>query len=134
MLADLCLHHLGAAARSIEKELLSYEALGYTVCSPYFTDPVQGIRGVFLEAPGQPRLELLENAGPTGPLDGWLQRGVKIYHFAYHTPDIEISVQQAVERLKAKVIVPITHAEYFAKICFLMLPNMLMIEFVQLKP
>lgn len=131
MTGDLVLHHLGVATRSIEKELPCYQALGYTAGSEPFIDEKQGIRGLFISAPGQPSLELLENLGPSGPLDDCLSRGMKVYHFAYETKDIESSAQALVKGSGARIIVPPTEARYFRKICFLMLPNMLLVELVQ---
>lgn len=128
---DLVLHHLGVATRSIERELPCYEAVGYRVASAPFIDQKQGVKGLFVEAPGQPTLELLENIGPGGPLDDCLARGIKIYHFAYAVGDIDAAVSDLTRRAGARVIVPATGAVCFKKICFLMLPNMLMIEMVQ---
>ena len=131
MLNGLTLHHLGVATRSIERELPCYEALGYRAVSDPFTDAGQGIRGLFVKAQGQPTLELLENLGPSGPLDDCLARGIKIYHFSYETTDIDAALKALAERTGAKVIVPVTEASYFHRVCFVMLPNMLLVELVQ---
>lgn len=131
MLPELTLHHLGVATRSIARELPYYEALGYVARSAIFTDERQGIRGLFIEAAGQPTLELLENLGPSGPLDDCLTRGIKVYHFAYEARDIEAAAAALTAEAGARVVVPVTGASYFSKICFLMLPNMLLVELVQ---
>lgn len=131
MLADLSLHHIGVATKALSAELPVFKGLGYTACSDFFIDPVQKIRGIFLIAPGQPCLELLENLEATGPLDSWLQKGIKFYHFAYETPDIQAAMDKLARGHKAKVIVPPTDAVYFTKVCFLIFPTMMLVELVQ---
>lgn len=128
---DLPLHHIGVATRSIECELPAYLSLGYQRVFRAFHDPAQGIRGQFISCPNGPALELLENSGANGPLDSWLQRGVKLYHMAYQTRNIEYDADVLREECRAKIIVPIMPAVFFEKICFAMLPNMLLIELVQ---
>ncbi len=130
---NLRLHHIGVATRGIARELPGFEALGYKPDGDYFTDQTQKIRGLFISAPGQPVLELLENLHTSGPLDSCLAKGIKFYHFAYATDNIERSRDELAAKHGAKVIVPVTAAEYFKKVCFLMLPNMMMIELVQLQ-
>ena len=127
----LPLHHIGVATRGIEKELPFFEAVGYAPVSPLFTDPARRIRGRFVAAPGQPTLELLENIDDSGPLDSCLKNGVKFYHLAYASTDIEADCATLATQHRAKVIVPLTPAVYFARVCFLILPNMLMIELVE---
>lgn len=126
-------HHIGVATKSIEKELSVFKTLGYRPVSDIFTDEIQNIRGLFIEAPGQPCLELLENLTPEGPLMSCLQKGIKFYHFAYETEDMDADVAFLSQEKKARIIVPVTVADYFERICFLMLPNMMMIELVEKK-
>lgn len=124
-------HHIGVATRSIEKELPIYTLLGYEPEGECFEDELQGIRGLFLTAKNQPRLELLENLEGSHTLDTPLASGQKYYHLAYRTPNIE----QAAEILtgnRAKVMSGMKQSSYFGKrICFLMLPNMSMVELVE---
>lgn len=127
----LRLHHIGVATKNIEAERPFFEALGYTPASAVFTDAGQKIRGQFMTAPGQPTLELLENMNENGPLDGPLRRGQKLYHLAYETDDMTADCERLTSRHGAKIIVPPTPADYFRRICFLMLPNLLLVELVQ---
>lgn len=127
------LNHIGVATKDIERELKIFEKLGYKVASDVFVDQIQKIRGIFIEAENQPRLELLENLTEDGPLNSHLARGNKFYHFAYETSDIEKDLEILCKETKAMVIVPITVAVYFEKICFVMLPNMMIVELVQLR-
>ena len=127
---SLKFHHIGVACRSIERELKYFEILGYRPIGDTFIDPKQSIRGLFITADGQPCLELLENVSDDGPLTGWLTKGVKFYHYAYETNDIEQDVQQLVSN-GAIVVKPITDAVYFKRVCFLMLKNMMLVELVE---
>ncbi len=129
---DFPLHHIGVATQGIEKELRVFEQLGYRAQSAPFVDEQQKVRGLFIAAPGCPTLELLEHTGTSGPLDLWLKKGVKFYHFSYHVPDIEQALGMVLGIEHAKVVVPVTSATYFKKICFVMLPNMLLVELVEL--
>lgn len=90
MLENLKFHHIGVATKNIEKELKIYEKMGYKPSSDIFVDETQKIRGVFIEAEGHPRLELLENLNSDGPLTTYLKKGIKFYHFAYESDDIEL--------------------------------------------
>ena len=130
-LPDLTLHHIGVVTRSIKEELPVFGLLGYRGVSGIFTEPGQKVRGMFIGAPGQPTLELLENAGSTGPLDSPLRRGIKFYHFAYAVPDVEAELANVLATCRARVVVPVTRSDYFNKLCFVMLPNMLLVEFVE---
>lgn len=124
-------HHIGVATKSIEKELPIYAMLGYTKESDFFEDAAQGIRGLFLEAKNHPRLELLENLPESHTLDKQLASNNKMYHTAYYVGDIEKAIE-VLTRNRAKIISPLKNSVYFGKrICFLMLPNMSMIELLE---
>lgn len=130
-------HHLGIATASMAEELQFYAMLGYTPSTPIFTDEAQGIRGQFIchqhtHTTSAPMLELLENLHGSGPLDACLQKGVKIYHMAYASTDIEEDAKNLAAQ-GAKVIQPVRTAVFFAKVCFLMLRNRQLIELVALR-
>ena len=125
------LHHIGVATKDFEKELSVFERLGYSQSSDYFSDPAQKIHGVFLSAAGQPTLELLANIDDSGPLTTFLRQGIKFYHFAYEVAKIEQACADVLHKAGAKLVTPITSAVVFSKLCFVMLPNMMLIELVQ---
>ena len=129
---NLKLHHIGVATKNIEKEIAYFKMLGYKECSEFFIDEIQKIKGIFIEAENQPRLELLENLTEEGPLKSFLSKGNKFYHFAYETQNINIDYKKFINK-GAIPVVKITKATYFDKICFLMLKNMMLIELVQLQ-
>ena len=129
----LNLHHIGVASKNIEQEFEIFKRLGYTKVSEVFTEPVQKIKGLFISAKGQPTLELLENLTQDGPLTNLLKKRTKFYHFAYTTNNIEQDTENFVQELNAFVITPPHQSTYFEKICFMMLPNQMIIELVQEK-
>lgn len=134
MLDWLKLHHIGVATKDYKKELLTFSSLGYEVVGSPFKDDVQKVKGIFIEAANQPRLELLENIDKkAGPLLSYLRRGIKFYHFAYETFDIYNDIGILTEHSRAKIVVPITGTESFDKICFLSLPNSMLIELAQVR-
>ena len=133
MQQTLKLHHIGVATRGINKELEIFAKLGYERCSEIFEDHIQKMKGVFIKAPNQPCLELIEGIGEQNPVKSHVLKGNKFYHFAYETKNIKKDMENFVKNYNAKVIVPITTATYFDKICFLLLPNMMIIELVQVK-
>ncbi|RDU66517.1 hypothetical protein CQA53_03485 [Helicobacter didelphidarum] len=89
---SLPIHHIGVATRSIEKEWLVFEKLGF-VKEADFVDTTQGVRGEFIipRNPHYPayRFELLENLNGEGVLDSYLANNTKMYHIAYESKNIE---------------------------------------------
>ena len=133
MSETLKLHHIGVATRNIEKEFEVFSKLGYEKCSDIFEDKTQNMKGLFIKEQNQPCLELIEGIGEQNPVKSHILKGNKFYHFAYETKNIEEDLKDFVEYKKAKIIVPITKASYFEKLCFVLLPNMMIIELVELK-
>lgn len=124
-------HHIGVAVKDISKEFGVFSFLGYTKESALFTDETQGIQGLFLAAKNQPRLELLCDINDSGTVAPHIKNGNKMYHFAYTVANIEKAVDVLVKS-RAQIISPLKQSSYFGKrICFLMLPNMYMIELVE---
>ncbi len=127
---NLEFHHVSWACDNIQVEEEKLKVLGYTREGTVFEDQVQGIRGSFLTGQS-PRIELLEQLPGSTVLRPWLQAGIKIYHFAYRTRDIQRSIDE-LSAAGAKLIVNPVSAVAFSnrKIAFLMLPNRFMIELI----
>lgn len=124
-------HHIAVATDNIEKEFEGYRMLGYTRESNVFEDNKRGIRVLFIVAPNQPRLELLENLPTSHVLDRWLMTRNKMYHFAYKVSNME-SMIKVFNKNKIKMLSSLEQSTYFGKrICFLLLPNMNMIELIE---
>jgi len=127
------LHHIGIASRNIEKDVLFFSTLGYAPSVPVRDDPPTGIRVLFLSAPGQPDLELVQNLGKDGPMTVHLQARRKIFHFAYETDDIEMDSKKLMDEQSATPLVPITQSDSpeIAAWCYLACRNMMILELVQ---
>ncbi|EHC5633084.1 GNAT family N-acetyltransferase [Campylobacter coli] len=124
-------HHIGIACDNIEKEFFSYKFLGYFKEDCAFIDTNQGVRGQFIVAANQPRLELLENLPNSDTLNHWLASSIKMYHFGYIVEDIE-KAQKIFKQLGAKLISPLKYSIYFKKrICFLVLKNSFIVELIE---
>lgn len=130
--SDLAFHHVGVACSDIETEAARLAILGYAREGSSFSDPRQGVRGLFL-AGQAPRLELLEPLAHSegGVLTPWLDKGIKLYHLAYETPSVPASVE-ALRQERGKLIVPPVPAVAFGgrEIAFVMLRNQVLIELI----
>lgn len=124
--------HIGVATKSIEKEIPFFSALGYETNGQIFEDNKQGIKGLFIHANNQPPLELLENLDGFNTLDPILLNKTKFYHFSYKVENYEAAINYF-QSLRAKIISPSKLSSYFkGRICFVVLPNMLMIELIEI--
>jgi methylmalonyl-CoA/ethylmalonyl-CoA epimerase len=123
-------HHVGYACRDLDAELSGLAALAYAEVGERFTDPVQGVNGLFCEG-GGPRLELLAPLPGSDVLDPWLRGPAKLYHLAYEVQDIDVALER-VTRDGARVVRPSVPAVAFdgRPIAFLMLRNRLLVEYI----
>ncbi|SJN57296.1 hypothetical protein VR7878_02228 [Vibrio ruber DSM 16370] len=124
-------HHIGVATRNIEQEFATYRILGYKREGGVFHDENQGVKGQFITAKNQPRLELLENLEGSNTLNKWLDNGIKNYHFAYLVDNIESAITSLGFK-RFRIISPLKKSTYFGKrICFLVMSNRFMIELIE---
>lgn len=124
-------HHLGIASNSIISEINNYFQIGYTRCGAIFVDEAQGIRGVFMEGDGCPRLEILENIEGSSTLDKWLTQSSRIYHVAYFIEKLD-DFLELTSKIRWKTLRAKTYSPYFqSQICFLMAPNKQIIELIE---
>lgn len=130
--AKLQFHHIGVACRDLDVETRPYALLGYAPVGADFVDPLQGICGRFLEGPG-PRLELVCPAsGSDGILGGTLDRGTKMYHLAFMAEDLDAALEAAVRGRGKLVSGPVPAVAFGGRrICFLFLPNMMLVELIE---
>jgi LAO/AO transport system kinase len=95
--AEARIDHLGIAVRSLDQALKFYEGqlgLGVSMRETVTQEKVN----VAMLPLGEPRIELLEPAGPDSVIAKFLQtRGEGLHHVALRVPDL----QAAVERLRA---------------------------------
>jgi methylmalonyl-CoA/ethylmalonyl-CoA epimerase len=127
-------HHIGVACNSLDREAEGFKHLRYMPEGPDFEDPIQGIQGRFLVGQG-PRVELLSPLRPGGVLDPWLRRGAKMYHLAYLVADLPLELARLQATGARLVAVPVPAVAFGGRaIAFLMLPNMMLVEFIQEVP
>lgn len=128
---SLSFHHIGVACRDLQVEIERLAPLGYVLEGSFFVDETQGVEGAFLVG-GGPRLEVLRPLRGHGVLSPWLKAGTKLYHLAYTAGDQLQEEASALRRQGAKVVVSPVAATAFggAEICFLIMPNMLLVELI----
>ena len=124
-------HHIGIACRNIGKEEVAFQMLGYQFEETVFVDQLQGIQGKFGTARNQPCIELLQNTEESDTLTPYLNKGIKLYHYAYLANGIE-GAGEYLKKIGAILISPMKQSAYFgSRICFYILPNRMMIELIE---
>jgi methylmalonyl-CoA/ethylmalonyl-CoA epimerase len=128
---SLSFHHIGVACRDLHSEMQRLAPLGYRQEGSIFVDETQGVEGAFLVG-GGPRLEILRPLTTDGVLGPWLKSGTKLYHLAYAVGlDMQSELTTFYARGAKQVVSPVPAIAFGgAKICFLMLPNMLLVELI----
>lgn len=125
-------HHIGVACRDFESEEKNFARLGYRPESSDVFDPIQGVHIRFLVG-GGPRLELLRNHAEPGVLTSWLQKGIRLYHLAYETPDIAASSRHLAVAGAKQVSAPVPAVAFGGRlVSFHLLANLIMIELISL--
>lgn len=124
-------HHIGCATNSLDKEEKVFYSLGYKKIGNDFIDPIQGVKGCFLQGNG-PQIELLENLKNSETLTPWLDAGIKFYHFAYLVDDMQNALAW-VKSCRARIVVSPVPAVAFDNnlISFAMLRNGILVEFIE---
>lgn len=126
-------HHIGVACLNLDREAERFAVLGYRAEAPDFEDPIQGVRGRFLVGAG-PRMELLVSTKPGGVLAPWLKTGQKMYHLAYEVDDIEHARAQLLASGAKTTVEPVPAVAFGGrKISFLLLPNLLLVELIEMR-
>lgn len=131
---NLPIHHIGVACKNLEKEKKIFEKLGF-IKEADFIDERQGVKGEFVIPKNnlfpQYRFELLSNLHENGVLDNYLKNKTKMYHIAYESKNIQNDLNLLCDN--GIIVIDIMKASYFAKLCFIMMSNNLLIELVELK-
>lgn len=131
LVGDFDFHHIGVATSDIRKEFAVFSLFGYTKEGEEFEDSEQGIKGQFIVAKNQPRLELLSNLQGSNTISEFIERNNKMYHFGYTTTNID-KAYEVLLNSKAHVISPMKQSVYFGKrICFLLMSNRFIIELIE---
>lgn len=123
--------HVAVACVDIQKEINSFIYLGYEPESPVFEDQVQGIRGVFLQNKTGPRVELISNLEGSNTVSPYIEKGIKIYHFAYKVANFDKSIS-FFKKAGARQIKKTENSVYYgSRITFFLLPNLVMFEIIE---
>jgi methylmalonyl-CoA/ethylmalonyl-CoA epimerase len=124
-------HHVGLACRDMDREEAGLSALGYARVGAPFSDPRQGIAGLFLDGPG-PQLELLAPLEGSSVLDPWLAGRAKMYHLAYEVPEFDKAIAAAQAAGGRIVSEPVPSVAFDGRrICFVMLRNLFLVELIE---
>ena len=133
---QLELDHLGIIVKSIEKEIEVYRKLGYICDSEIFQDDILKMRGIFVKPLCDKgyKIELIEDRSESKALYKIMNSQCgKIYHLAFRIKALEEQLDQILNQLDAKILLPITESTYYKKVCFIFLPNAQIIELVEYK-
>ncbi|WP_413561333.1 VOC family protein [Bdellovibrio sp. HCB209] len=124
-------HHIGYATSTIEKDLESYTALGFTKDGDFFTDPIQKIKGVFLRL-GDYRLELLAPLSEDSPINGFINKKIKMYHHGFTVNNFD-EAMIFLKNLRAILLSPPAPSVAFngKRIAFFMLKNRDIVEIIE---
>ena len=125
-------HHVGYACRDLAADLAGLAELGYVAAGEPFTDPVQGVTGLFCEGPG-PRMELLAPLPGSAVLDPWLRGPARMYHLAYELTGLAGALDAAVAADARIVAEPVGAVAFGGRpIAFVMLRTRLLVELIEL--
>lgn len=86
-------HHVGIATDSIDSFSRRINDVS-TGEAKDFADPLQGIRGRFIEI-GNMNLEILEPLDDDDTLSPWLSVGNRIYQIAFEVDDLDAEIESA---------------------------------------
>jgi methylmalonyl-CoA/ethylmalonyl-CoA epimerase len=124
-------HHIGLACRRLADEYDGLAAMGYSQEGDPITDPIQMVKVQFFVG-GGPRVELVEPQSDKSPAMGWLNRGAKLYHFAYKVGDLDAAMHFLENRGFAAVSEPAPAVAFaMRRIVFMMSPSMVLVELVE---
>ena len=123
-------HHAGMATASIDRALGRLSDVGIGEVTE-FVDPLQGVRGMFVEI-GDSRVELLEPIDGDETLAPWLEHGNRVYQIAFEVDDLDAEIEQARSNRVRIVREPLPAVAFGGRrVAFLMpLPGML-IELIE---
>ena len=125
--------HVGVAVRDIDAAAEQFAALfGAVPDSEVVYDPRQQVRLRLIKM-GNLRIELIEPAAETSPLDSIIKRGIAIYHVCHEVSDLDAELSR-LQASGVKVVSPPKPAAAFGdrRVAFVMCQG-LMIELLESK-
>lgn len=123
-------HHVGMATESVVRARARLNILGSETSSE-FTDPLQGVKGVFVEL-GDTLIELLEPLPGDETLLPWLQEGNRVYQIAFETNDLDRQLDEMRSRGVLVVREPLPAVAFDGRrVAFLMPLPGLLVELIE---
>ena len=84
------LHHIGFVVPTLDAGHSMFRALGFTVDTPEYNDPVQKVTVQFIRPGSEVLIELIAPVDEKSPVSRFLtQRGAGLHHLCYEVPDID---------------------------------------------
>jgi methylmalonyl-CoA/ethylmalonyl-CoA epimerase len=119
-------HHTGLATSSVDRALSRLSDVGIGDITE-FVDPLQGVRGIFVDV-GDSRIEILEPLEGDDTLSPWLENGNRMYQIAFEVDDLDEEIERARSRKVRVVREPLPAVAFNGRrVAFLMpLPGMLL--------
>lgn len=129
--AGFMFDHIGYATQALDKDRDQFTGLGYRQQGDVFIDPIQGVRGCFMNGQG-PCIELLENLPDADTLTPWINAGIRMYHMAYRVDDLAAAMAWANGQRARVIVAPIAATAFSGRrICFIMFRNGQMLELIE---
>ena len=138
------LNHIGFVTNNIEEFLEVLRLLGLKEATRPFVNPLQGVAASFVKMYGDEEvyLEVLEPAGEGSPIAGFLsKRGGGIHHICFEVDDLDKTTAFLLENGFKMVVSPQDceaydinldrRCETKSRIAFFMLPDRLLVEFIE---
>lgn len=134
MIENLRFHHIGIAARSIDKCIKAYGELGFAA-SEIVIEPSQNVKIAFLSKAGHPLMEVIEPLSDESPVSRIIQNsGTTPYHICYEVDDIEKTAEDLEDKRFRMLFEPlVSEAMDHGLFCYLFSPDIGLIELYQKK-
>lgn len=136
------LNHIGLVSQNMAEFVKIFRLLGLDEVTHPETDPLQKVSASFITADGEVHIEILEPTDDSSPITHFLKkRGAGLHHLCFEVDDIKEIADKLVKEGFQMVCPPVDCAAYDrsfkrrcrqpTKIAFLLLPNKILIEFLQ---
>lgn len=129
------LHHIGFVVPAIAGAVDRFvSGLRLRWDGQIFHDPTQAVRVTFLEheAPGAPKVELVEPASQGSHLAGFLKRGGGLHHLCYEVDSLAAQLEKALAGGAILVRGPAAAVAFGGReIAWVCTPDRLLVEYLQ---
>lgn len=140
----LKLHHIGLVTSAMEESIDILRKVGFNEMTPLCSDPIQKVEACFVNIPvgADVYIELIQPVGEDSPVTGFIQKhNGGLHHLCFEVDDIEKTVKEMGEK-GFRIVCPAVECigydknfkrecQHVSKVAFIMLPNKVLIEFLQ---